>query len=87
MGREGERQREKHQLIASLTPPIRDLAHNPDWESNWRPFRMQAGTQSTEPHQPGPMCILEVQQTRPTEGLHWQCKGKRKFKDDSGFKG
>ena len=25
----------------------------PDWESNWRPFGSQAGTQSTEPHQPG----------------------------------
>ena len=24
-----------------------------DWESNWRPFGSQAGTQSTEPHQPG----------------------------------
>ena len=33
------------------------LAHNPgmcpDWESNQRPFGLQAGTQSTEPHQPG----------------------------------
>ena len=24
----------------------------PDWESNRRPFASQAGTQSTEPHQP-----------------------------------
>ena len=35
--------------------PYWDLAHNPgmcpDWESNWRPFVSQAGTQSTEPHQ------------------------------------
>ena len=33
-----------------------DLAHNPvmclDWELNWRPFGLQAGTQSTEPNQP-----------------------------------
>ena len=37
-------------------PPTGDLAHNPGmcpgWESNWRPFGSQAGTQSTEPHQP-----------------------------------
>ena len=25
----------------------------PTWESNWRPLGSQAGTQSTEPHQPG----------------------------------
>ena len=34
-----------------------DLAHNPgmcpDWESNQQPFDLQAGTQFTEPHQPG----------------------------------
>ena len=30
----------------------------PDWESNQRPFGSQAGTQSTEPHQPGLNCIL-----------------------------
>ena len=23
-----------------------------NWESDWRPFGLQAGTQSTEPHQP-----------------------------------
>ena len=37
--------------------PTGDLAHNPgmcpDWELNQRPFGWQAGTQSTEPHQPG----------------------------------
>ena len=27
----------------------------PDWESNWRLFGSQASTQSTEPHQPGPL--------------------------------
>ena len=34
-----------------------NLARNPgrcpDWESNQRPFGLQAGAQSTEPHQPG----------------------------------
>ena len=38
-------------------PPTGDLAHNPsmypDWESNQQPFGLQAGTQSTEPHQQG----------------------------------
>ena len=37
--------------------PTGDLACNPgmcpDWESNWRPFGSQAGTQSPEPPQPG----------------------------------
>ena len=57
-GREGEREGEKHQyVVASHVPPTGDLAHNPrvcpDWESNQRPFYLQAGAQSTEPHQPG----------------------------------
>ena len=38
-------------------PHTGDLAHNPgmcpDWELNQRPFASQAGTQPTEPHQPG----------------------------------
>ena len=51
------RKGEKHQcVIASQVPPTGDLAHNPgirpDWESNQRHFGSQAGTQSTEPHQP-----------------------------------
>ena len=59
-GREGEREGEKYQcVVASRTPPTGDLACNPgmcpDWESNWQPFGLQAGTQSTEPHQPGPL--------------------------------
>ena len=56
-GREGGREGDKHQCaVASHVPPAGDLARNPgmcpDWESNWRPFGSQAGTQSTEPHQP-----------------------------------
>ena len=42
----------------TYAPNWGDLAHNPgmcpDWESNQRPFGLQAGMQSTEPHQPGP---------------------------------
>ena len=43
--------------VASRTPPTGALARNPgmclDWELNLWPFSVQAGTQSTEPHQPG----------------------------------
>ena len=40
MGKEGEKEGEKHQcVVASCTPPTGDLVHNPDmypdWESNW----------------------------------------------------
>ena len=57
-GRGWERGGEKHQcVVASHAPPTGDLTHNPgmcpDWESNQWPFVSQAGTQSTEPHQPG----------------------------------
>ena len=57
-GREAEREGEKHQcVVASHAPSTRDLACNPgtcpDWESNRRPFGLQAGTQSTDPHQAG----------------------------------
>ena len=57
-GREGERRGEKHECVAaSHAPPTGDPADNPgmcpDWESNRWPFGSQAGTQSTEPHQPG----------------------------------
>ena len=57
-GKKGEIEGEKHQcVVASHTPPTGDLACNPgmcpDWESNQQPFGLQAGTQSTEPHQPG----------------------------------
>ena len=56
-GKEGEREGEKqHCVVASHTPPTGDTAPNPgmcpDWELNQGPFGLQAGTQSTEPHQP-----------------------------------
>ena len=45
-------------------PPTGDLACNPgmcpDWESNWRPFGLQAGTQPTEPPLPGPQIALAL---------------------------
>ena len=57
-GREGEREGEEHQsVVYSHAPPTGDLACNPgmcpDWESSQQPFGSQAGTQSTDPHQPG----------------------------------
>ena len=56
---EGEGEGEKHQcVVASHAPPTGDQAWNPgmcpDWETNQPPFGLQASTQSTEPHQPGP---------------------------------
>ena len=56
---EGEREEEKHQcVVASRVPLTGDLTRNPamcpDQELNQQPFGSQAGTQSTEPHQPGP---------------------------------
>ena len=53
-----ERKGEKHQcVVAFRIPSTGDLALNlgmcPDWELNRQPFGSQAGTQSTELHQPG----------------------------------
>ena len=48
---------EKHQFVASQMLPTGYLTSKPgmcpDWKLNQQPFRSQAGTQSTEPHQPG----------------------------------
>ena len=68
-GREGEREGEKHQyVVASHVPPTGDLAHNPgmrpDQESNLQPFSLQAHTQSTEQHEPGPKLGSKQRQER-----------------------
>ena len=60
---EGEREGEKHRrVVTSHAPHTGDLALNPgicpDWESNLQPFGPQAGTQSTEPHQPGQTSVF-----------------------------
>ena len=57
-GEKREKEAEKHQcVVASQVPTTGDLACNwgmcPDWELNWRPLDSKAGTQSSEPHQPG----------------------------------
>ena len=55
-GREKERERNIN-VVAASAPPTGDLARNPgmcpDWELNQRHFGLQAGSQSTEPQQPG----------------------------------
>ena len=54
--KEEEREKERERNINVWEIATGDLARNPgmcpDWESNGRPFGSQAGTQSTEPHQP-----------------------------------
>ena len=54
---------EKHLSVAPRTHPTENLACNPgmcpDWESNWWPFSLQAGAQSTEPQQPGPILVFK----------------------------
>ena len=59
-------------MVASQVPPTGDLACNPgmcpDWELNQRPFGSQAGTQSTEPHQPGlPFLSMGMERTCVTD--------------------
>ena len=68
----GGRKRERNITVWLLFkhPPTRgvgwggDQAHNPglcpDWESSRRPFGSQAGTQSSEPHQPGPIILFTI---------------------------
>ena len=60
-GKEGERSRETLMCGCLSLAPCWDVAHNPGmcsaWELNQWPFGSQAGTQSTEPHQPG---LLEM---------------------------
>ena len=55
-GMKKESERNINVWLPLMTPPPGNLARNPgmcpDWESNWRPFGSQAGTQSTELHQP-----------------------------------
>ena len=62
-----------HRLLASRTPPTGDLACNPgmcpDRESNQRHFGLQAGTQFTEPQQPGLSHFLEEAEARRVRSL------------------
>ena len=55
-------------MVASHAPPTGDLAHNPGlcpgWELSRQPFGWQAGTQSTDPHQPGPVASFSHELTQ-----------------------
>ena len=64
IGEEKEKEGEKNQcVVAAWVPPTADPACNPgmcpDWESNQRPFGLQASAQSTEPHEPG-LFLLKI---------------------------
>ena len=56
-GKVGRKRRETSICGVSHPPLTGDMTHNPgmcpDWELNQRLFGSQAGTWSTEPHQPG----------------------------------
>ena len=64
-GRKEERERHIYVWLplACLLPrnPTCNPGMCPDWESNWRPFVLQAGTQSTELHQPGLHSVVLIQ--------------------------
>ena len=59
---ERKKEREGNRSVASCKPLTGDLVYNPgmcpDWELNQWCFGSQPGTQSTEPHQPGPLLFL-----------------------------
>ena len=58
--REGrKRERSTKVWMPLMHPPLRTCMC-PDWELNWRPFGSQAGTQHSEPHQPGPYTVLDI---------------------------
>ena len=64
-GREGERGRETSVCgCFSCMPSTGGLARNagmcPNWELNQRPFDLRASTQSTKPHQPGLIFLINV---------------------------
>ena len=62
--KEAENEGEGQCVVASRAPPTGDIACNPGmcphWELIWRPLGLQAGTQSTEPPQPGPSLFFSL---------------------------
>ena len=57
-GREKERERNVNVWLPLVHPLRHKPGMSPDWELNWRLFGSQAGTQSTEPPQPGHLLVL-----------------------------
>ena len=64
-GKEKDREGNINVWLLLTHPHAGDLVCNlgfcPDWESNQRPFGSQAGTQSTDAHQPGVICHFFIQ--------------------------
>ena len=76
-GKEG-RKGEKHQCVVAshMPPPLRlgtwpaTQAYALTGNQTWRPFGSQAGTQSTEPHQPGQEALFKCHsQPHPLEKI------------------
>ena len=47
-----------YSILAKIYTPDCNPGMCPDWELNQKPFGSQAGTQFTEPHQPGKNNVL-----------------------------
>ena len=60
---------------------------SPDWESNQRPFGLRAGTQSTEPHQPGLMEAFSRKQKLGSSGARMWMVGLRRGRSQEGAAG
>ena len=58
--REKERERNMKVWLPLTCPQMGTCPTHPDWESNQGPFSSQAGTPSTEPHQPGLNVLLNI---------------------------
>ena len=60
--KEKEKERDINVWLPLMYPQPGDLARNPvmcpDWELNQRPFDLQAGAQSTDPHCQGLKCKI-----------------------------
>ena len=80
-GREKKRERNINVWLPLEYPPTGDLACHPgmcpDRESNWRPFGSQAGTQSTEPHQPGQVQDFKSSLPPPNSRTRWAGRAQR----------
>ena len=65
-GKENERERNINVWLPLMCPLLGTWPATQacaDWESNWWPFGSQAGTRSTEPHQPGPIFLFNKDRT------------------------
>ena len=65
-------------------PSAGDLAQNPgmcpDWESNWRPFSLQAGAQSTDPYHPNPCPVLKLKLSFRDTFVKWSSQDSQVYR-------